>query len=464
MNRDPHRRHCGRHRCIRAVRASSTQQQEERRVIIIGGGIAGLSTAVALASQSPRRFDAITVLERRTAEASSRGAALSLWSNGWRVLDALHVGEELRSATQLLDTVELLKSDGSKLTRFTMDEAASSNSAVDVEVRGCRRGAVSEALLRALDRYQGVCVEYEASVDAVRGKRSRYEDNDNASTAERTWPCQCEVVMSDGTLREAELVVIADGARSSVSEKLGVTRPGYCGYAAIRGVAKLEDDRAEKERGEEEEKAKAAMDRFRSIGGTIRQYFGSGTRFGMYPLSETEIYWFVCFNAKEGERIRDVQGVRERAMRAVRAELGWEEAVRECVRRTSDDDLSPYTEIVDNWRPQLGGQVPRVAFVGDANHAMSPNLGQGGCCALEDAWELAKAMAIDSNTTPRIEDAIVRYHRRRALRCTPLTVRAGLMGLALQIDNPIITMLRDSIIVPKVFSPNRFLNHTVWEL
>jgi hypothetical protein len=32
---------------------------------------------------------------------------------------------------------------------------------------------------------------------------------------------------------------------------------------------------------------------------TVRQLWGAGVRAGMYPLSESEVYWFTCFNAPE---------------------------------------------------------------------------------------------------------------------------------------------------------------------
>ena len=32
---------------------------------------------------------------------------------------------------------------------------------------------------------------------------------------------------------------------------------------------------------------------------TVRQTWGAGVRCGMYPISETELYWFTVFNAPE---------------------------------------------------------------------------------------------------------------------------------------------------------------------
>ncbi len=34
-------------------------------------------------------------------------------------------------------------------------------------------------------------------------------------------------------------------------------------------------------------------------GDTVRQTWGKGVRSGMYPISDTELYWFTVFNAPE---------------------------------------------------------------------------------------------------------------------------------------------------------------------
>ena len=63
---------------------------------------------------------------------------------------------------------------------------------------------------------------------------------------------------------------------------------------------------------------------------------------------------------------------------------------------------------------------------------------------------------------PTVAEGVRTYQRRRAVRCTPLTVRASLMGAALQIDNPLVCGARD-LVISRAFRPASFLNHTAWE-
>ncbi len=61
---------------------------------------------------------------------------------------------------------------------------------------------------------------------------------------------------------------------------------------------------------------------------------------------------------------------------------------------------------VDEW------YIGRVVLIGDAAHASSPLMGQGGCMAMEDAWVLAEVL----RSAPTVESALSNYVRRRKPR------------------------------------------------
>lgn len=87
------RRRRGRHGAAAAtVAASATPRSSEENIVIVGAGVAGLATAVAL-----RRLGVgAAVLEQGDALRAG-GTSLTLFKNGWRVLDAIGVADELRS-------------------------------------------------------------------------------------------------------------------------------------------------------------------------------------------------------------------------------------------------------------------------------------------------------------------------------------------------------------------------------
>ena len=91
---------------------------------------------------------------------------------------------------------------------------------------------------------------------------------------------------------------------------------------------------------------------------------------------------------------------------------------------------------------------------------MTPNLGQGGCTALEDAVLLAAEVSTALKVEGRsgLEAALRQYERRRSTRCLPLTIKSNLMGLGLQSDLPPICFIRDRFIRSPLFSPAHFLD------
>lgn len=141
----------------------------------------------------------------------------------------------------------------------------------------------------------------------------------------------------------------------------------------------------------------------------------------------------------------------------------WPSELLSIVKSTPDDTIIR-TPLVDRWLwpgitpPASSGNV---VLVGDAWHPMTPNLGQGACCALEDAVVLAKKLAEAiklKNTT--VEEAFRAYGDDRWPRIFPLTVRANLVGALLQLQNPVVCSLRNNVIVPKLVRLGPILEHT----
>ncbi|MEO3956548.1 FAD-dependent monooxygenase, partial [Chromobacterium piscinae] len=79
--------------------------------------------------------------------------------------------------------------------------------------------------------------------------------------------------------------------------------------------------------------------------------------------------------------------------------------------RVEIHDIDPFSRFVS----------VRVALLGDAAHSTTPDIGQGGCAAMEDALVLAASLAAHSLG---IEDALQRYEARRVSRTRDLVLKA----------------------------------------
>lgn len=64
----------------------------------------------------------------------------------------------------------------------------------------------------------------------------------------------------------------------------------------------------------------------------------------------------------------------------------------------------------------------------------------------------------------RVTATLRRYEQQRAMRCVPLTIRAGVMGMLLQLDLAPVCLARDLFISSPLFSPSHFLDHCNWDV
>jgi 2-polyprenyl-6-methoxyphenol hydroxylase-like FAD-dependent oxidoreductase len=79
----------------------------------------------------------------------------------------------------------------------------------------------------------------------------------------------------------------------------------------------------------------------------------------------------------------------------------------EAVRGDDDIHCSPV-----DWLPETAWRAGRIVLIGDAAHAMSPMMGQGGCMAIEDALVLADEFERGAG----LADALAAYEQRRRPR------------------------------------------------
>ncbi|HSK61341.1 MAG TPA: FAD-dependent monooxygenase, partial [Actinomycetospora sp.] len=311
------------------------------RVVVVGAGLGGLASAIASARQGWE----VTVLERRP-EPAEAGAGIAMWPNALRALGALGLADRVRAAGTVEIGGGIRTASGRWLSRLD---------AADLRRRqGDGVVVLPRPELHALLRAAAPAVTTGARV-------VRVEHGDATTPA---------VVHDDaGRAHEAELVVAADGLRSAVRSAFwpSVT-PRATGTTAFRLTAV--HDLAE--------------------GG---ESWGRGDLVGLAPLPGGRTYlWAVVPTAEVPAD--DTLGWLGRRF------AGWHAPIPAVLRAVEGPVLAhPLEEL----RPPRTWHRGRIALLGDAAHAMTPNLGQGAAQALLDAVALAEEATDDPSSLAAYE-------------------------------------------------------------
>ncbi len=349
---------------------------------MVGAGIGGLAAAAALF----RTGWQVTVLERAP-ELGEVGAGISIWPRAWGILADLGVAERLADGARPALQAGLRRPDGRWLAK------ASAGAATRAPVM-VHRAQLHEALVASLGEAE---IRTGTTAEKVRS-------GGRGAVVETT----------DGTRLEADLVIAADGIRSSVRKALHQRDDvRYAGYTAYRGIT------AEPVPGEGS-----------TSGG---ETWGAGVRFGHLPLVDGRTYWFATANRPPGETSEDHHG-------DVSALVGdWHEPIPQLLAATPASAVIR-GDICDLRLPLRRFDHGRVVLLGDAAHATTPNLGQGACAAIEDAAVLTARLADQLD----IESALAAYDRRRRPATLGLVGASRLVGVLGQIDNAAAVAARDT--------------------
>lgn len=350
------------------------------KVIVIGAGIGGTSAGLAL-----QRLGHEVVVYDRMRENKPVGAALSLWSNGVKVLNWLGLAAEVAELGGAMDDMAYLDGrTGEVLTRFSLSPVT--------EQTGQRPYPVARADLQAL-------LMNAVGADHIHLNTQMVGISDDGH--------QVTVTFADGSTDTADLLIGADGARSLTRDYVtGVTEGAtkierlYSGYTNYNGLIPADP----------------------AVGPANQwtTYVAEGKRAAVMPVAGDRFYFWFDVPQPAGlayDRDAGVAPLRQ-------AFAGWAPGVQALL-----DAIDPSTSLnrveiwdIDPFHTWVRG---RVAILGDAAHNTAPDIGQGACSALEDSFVLGLVFATN---TVGVEDSLKRYEKSRTERAGDLVLRARRRG------------------------------------
>ncbi|KAJ4968782.1 hypothetical protein NE237_015483 [Protea cynaroides] len=382
----------------------------EKKIVIIGGGICGLATALAL-----HRKGIKSIVIEKAASLRTEGAGIGVQPNGWRALDQLGVGHQLRlKAIPLLSSTDIILRNGTQQVKSVV---------WDAEYRCLKRSDLIETMAENLPS------------ETIRfGCQTVKMESDPFSS-------DTILHLQDGTVIKAKAVIGCDGVHSMVADWIDLKPSRRFNNCGVVGFTNYPDGHG--------------------FGNDFLRIRGDHIMVGRLPVDEKLIYWFVSRPRTPQDTVvlKEPKLLRDSTVELIKE---FPVEISEVIKNCDLDSLSlfslrhraPWDILLEKFRKGT------VTVAGDAMHIMGPFVGQGGAAALEDAVVLGRCLAQEMAMKPmtadldtkrsekeeeeekamskKIEKAIDRYVKERRMRILRLSIQSYLIGTLLQTKSSVI--------------------------
>jgi 2-polyprenyl-6-methoxyphenol hydroxylase-like FAD-dependent oxidoreductase len=369
--------------------AATSGEKTHYDVLIQGAGIGGLTLAIAL----QQRGLTFAVVERATGLAEV-GAGIWMAANPMQVFARLGFAEKIAHAGWPVKVLHLQDWKQGDLQTTDMSEIAQH---YGFDTIALHRGVLQRLLF---DQLPAGSVRFACEVRSLKQSGDRV-------LAE----------LSDGSTIAASIVVGADGYNSQIRRMAGLggekRYSGSSSYRAIARGARVLPPEAEHE---------------------AYEIWANKCRLGFSKINADDVYWYMTFEAPVGQSSSPAE-MRAHADKLFRKYFPqWMELLNhtkaEDILRTDIGDLKP----LRRW------STGRIGLIGDAAHATTPNLGQGGAMAVEDALALAESLARFSLNETAWKD----FEKRKRSKVDWIVSTSWSIGRICQTGNPFFRLLRNT--------------------
>jgi 2-polyprenyl-6-methoxyphenol hydroxylase-like FAD-dependent oxidoreductase len=318
------------------------------KTTIIGAGIGGLTLAITLKQRD---------LECHVYEASSElrpvGAGIIIANNAMQVFKKLGLDEKITAAGNKLS---YMKITDAQLKNLSVINLNTYEQKYDVHNIAIHRGELQKILANELG-YENI---------SLSKRLAKIENNS-----------PIHLTFEDGSSIKSDVVFGADGIKSVVRNQLwSNTKLRNAHQYCWRGISEI--------------------DLPKQYHNELNEAWGKGKRIGFVQIGDRKVYWYALSNNPTTNLVGHFSE--------------FHPNILEVIRSTKEEQIiaSDIQDLVklDTWHDG------NVCLIGDAAHATTPNLGQGACQSIEDAYVIGKLL--DEGST--LQNTFDTFEKRRLKR------------------------------------------------
>lgn len=375
----------------------------DMEVTIIGGGIGGLTTAIALEKKGCK----IRLFEQAES-IKPVGAGIILANNAMQVYEKLGLRDEIEASGNRISAMNITRADLKPLSKVDLSYFEEKHGVRNIAIH---RGKLQEILLKHLTSTEVFLDHRLSAIDQVGSEYSLSFEN--------------------GATIQSQVLIGADGLRSSVRKTL--FEPASIRDAkqiCWRGVTDF-----------------TLPPEFQH---ELNEAWGKDDRFGFVQIAKDRTYWY-ALKSFEKHPTEHTMG------ELVTYFKGYHPVVHQLIQSTPIERIN--TAEISDLSPIKRWCTKNVCLIGDAAHATTPNMGQGACQAIEDAYVLAECLE-----KYEVEKGFRTFQELRLPKAHRVVNTSWTIGKMAHVSNPVLNGIRNTVIRCMPSSLNRKQTEYLFQL
>lgn len=373
------------------------------KIDIVGAGIGGLTTAIALEQKG---------FKTRVFEQAERikpvGAGIILANNAMQVYEKLGLRKVIEENGNPISSMNITKTNLSPLSKVDLSFFEEKYKVKNIAIH---RGVLQQILIDKLN----------PSSLLLNHKLKKIKATVNGHNLD----------FYNGEKVKSTTLIAADGLNSTVRQDLFVNQTiRNANQVCWRGVteftlpAKYQNE--------------------------LNEAWGKTERFGFVQIAKNRVYWYALKSFRQNKEEFNVGDIENYFGQ-------YHTVIKDIITSTKLEDIN--TAEISDLKPLNTWFKENVCLIGDAAHATTPNMGQGACQAIEDAFVLSSCLKkYDPNNAFKV------FQKLRLPKAHQVVKTSWMIGKMAHLSNPLLIGIRIQIIKLSSASINRKQTAKIFEL
>lgn len=349
---------------------------------IIGAGIGGLTLAIALENKGfeIRIFD-------QAEKIKPIGAGIILANNAMQVYEKLGLQKTIEVNGNPISSMNITKANLAVISKIDLSYFEKKH---EVKNTAIHRGALQRILIEQLKSTKII----------LNHKLKKVTKNSNGHSLK----------FENGENIHSSTLIGADGLNSMVRQELFPdNRIRNANQICWRGITEYN-----------------LPDKFKN---ELNEAWGKSDRFGFVQIAKNQVYWYALKSFKSDKNEFSVNHIEKYFDK-------YDSVIKGMIASTPKEQIN--TAEISDLKPTNIWHKENVCLIGDSVHATTPNMGQGACQAIEDAFVLSECL--DKYETQK---AFEEFQKLRLIKAHQIVKASWMLGKMAHLSNPFLIQIRN---------------------